>query len=336
MKKLLLFHVLLLSLVGCASNEVTDYPKYSDYIAKQIELQKNKLGKDSVSNEIPNLSSYSRLMAPGHSFSIYHPSDSKLSGRYRADFNGNLRLPYSVVVNVKDKTFDQLKSEVLDKYSKFFQKGVGKVSFEIARRDFYVEVRGLVKKPGRYLVQSSDTIDLVINEAGGVDGSIVEDYFTASLKQRNFSYQVMLNSYYSSSNPSDKIHWVGGDSIFVSKLDSLAGMSNEVPFVTILGGVSKPGRVLYQKDASLYFFIEKSGGVIPGISYHESYIFRNTPEGVKKIQFNFDKPETIPVIFAEDTIFMNTQVQTKGDTWLSRLTQVASIISTIALLIIAL
>lgn len=334
MKKLLLFQALLFMLVGCSSNEIVDYPRYTDQIAKQMQNQKKALDKSF--SEAPDLSSLSKFMAPGHSFGIYHPSDSKLSGRFRADFNGRLRLPYNVVVDVKNKTFDQLREEVLEKYSRFFQKGVGKVSFELSRRDYYVEVRGLVKKPGRYLVTNSDTLDMVINQAGGVEGNIAEDYFSATMKQRQYTYQVLLNNFFSSGNISDKIQWVGGDSVFISKLDSLAGMTSELPFVTILGGVQKPGKVLFQKDASLYNFIEKSGGVIPGISYHESYVFRNTPEGVQKIQFNFDKPESIPVIYPEDTIFMNTQVQTKGDTWLSRITQVASIISTIALLIIAL
>lgn len=325
----------LVTLASCSSGEITNYPRLTDQIAK--EMEKNSAVKGKIkTDDVPNLSSLQKFMAPGHLFGIYHPSDSKLSGRYRADFNGRLRLPYNVVVDVKNKTFSDLRDEVLESYSKFFQRGVSKVNFELSRRDYYVEVRGLVKKPGRYLVSQSDSLDLVINEAGGVEGNIVEDYFSATLKQNQYSYQVLLNTYFENAQGAAPIHWTGGDSIFVSKLDSLAGKSGEVPFVTILGGVNKPGKILYQKDASLFYYIDKASGAIAGLGYKECYVFRNTEDGVKKINFNFDKPETIPVIFPNDTIYMNTQVQTAGDTWLSRITQIASIISTIALLIIAL
>lgn len=330
-----LLTLILLSVVGCSSGDISNYPRLTDQIAKDMEKNSNFKGKIKA-DEVPNLSSLQKFMAPGHLFSIYHPSDNKLSGRYRADFNGRLRLPYNVVVDVKNKTFSDLRDEVLESYSKFFQRGVGKVSFELSRRDYYVEVRGLVKKPGRYLVAQSDTLDLVINEAGGVEGNIVEDYFSASLKQNQYNYQVLLNSYFENAQGAAPIYWTGGDNIFISKLDSLSSKSGEVPFVTILGGVNKPGKILYQKDGSLYYYIDKSGGAMAGLGYKECYVFRNTVNGVKRINFDFDKPETIPVIFPNDTIYMNTQVQTNGDTWLSRVTQVASIISTIALLIIAL
>lgn len=325
----------LFGLFACSSGEINNYPRLTDQIAKEMEKSAGIKGSLKA-DEVPNLSNQQKLMSPGHLFAIYHPSDSKLSGRYRADFNGRLRLPYNVVVEVKNKSFNELRDEVLENYSKFFQRGVSKVSFELSRRDYYVEVRGLVKKPGRYLVSQSDTLDLVINQAGGVEGNVVEDYFSATLKQQQYSYQVLLNSYFENAQSSTPIYWVGGDSVFVAKLDSLSGKSGEMPFVTILGGVNKPGKILYQKDASLYYYIDKASGAIAGLGYKECYVFRNTVEGVKRINFDFDKPETIPVIFPNDTIYMNTQVQTAGDTWLSRITQIASVISMIALLIIAL
>ena len=98
----------------------------------------------------------------------------------------------------------------------------------------------------------------------------------------------------------------------------------------------KPGKVLHQKDASLYYYIEKSGGLIQGLGYDECYVFRNTKDGVKRINFSFDRPESIPVIFPNDTIYMNSKIQTEGDTWLQRLAQISGVISTAALLIIAL
>jgi protein involved in polysaccharide export with SLBB domain len=323
-------------LSGCSSNSVKDYPRYSQQVAKMMEHQEAANPANQIIGEVPDLSKVPVYMAPGHVFTMSHSSDSKLSGKFRADFNGILQLPYNVNVDVTNKTFSEVKETVLNSYRKFFQKGVESVSFNLTSRDFWVEVRGLVKKPGRYLVRPSDSLDLVVDAAGGVQGDISVDYFTASLKQSTYEYQVLLNRYFESNESTDKIRWLGGDSVFISKLDSLAGASREIPFVTMLGGVIKPGKVLHQKDASLYYYIEKSGGMVQGLAYNECYIFRNTKDGVKRINFSFDEPQTIPVVFPNDTIYMNSKVETEGDTWLERFSQVAGIISTAALLIIAL
>lgn len=324
-------------MAGCSSNStIKDYPRYSQQVAKMMEHQDAANPANQISSEVPDLSKLPVHMAPGHLFTMSHSSDSKLSGKFRADFNGILQLPYNVNVDVTGKTFPEVKETVLNAYRRFFQKGVESVNFTLTSRDFWVEVRGLVKKPGRYLVRPSDSLDLVVDAAGGVQGDISVDYFTASLKQSTYEYQVLLNRYFESNETADKIRWLGGDSVFISKLDSLAGASREIPFVTMLGGVIKPGKVLHQKDASLYYYIEKSGGLVQGLGYEECYVFRNTKDGVKRINFSFDRPETVPVIYPNDTVYMNSQVETEGDTWLQRFSQVAGIISTAALLIIAL
>ena len=323
-------------LSGCSSNSISDYPRYTQHVAKVMENQEANNPASALNSDVPDMSKIPQYMAPGHLFTMSHSSDSKLSGKFRADFNGILQLPYNVNVDVTNKTFAEVKETVLNAYRKFFQKGVESVNFTLTSKDYWVEVRGLVKKPGRYLVRPTDTLDLVVDGAGGVQGDISVDYFTASLKQSTFEYQVLLNRYFESSESVDKIRWLGGDSVFVAKLDSLAGASREIPFVTMLGGVQKPGKVLHQKDAGLYYYIEKSGGLVQGLGYNECYVFRNTKDGVKRINFSFDKPETIPVIFPNDTIYMNSKIETEGDTWLNRFGQIAGIISTAALLIIAL
>lgn len=330
------FALLAILASGCASNNLEDYPLYTDHVSKSLDVKSATGERLDVNSEIPNYSKIPQDMAPGYLFSLSHASDSKLSGKYRADFTGILRLPYDVKVDVKNKSFNQVKEEVLTSYKKFFQRGVESVNFTLTNREYWVEVRGMVKKPGRYLVRPSESLDLVIDAAGGVQGDVSVDYYSASIKQGDFDFKVLLNSYFESTVKKDKIRWLGADSIFVSKLDSLAGISNEIPFVSIIGGVQKPGKILHQKDASLYFYIEKAGGLVQGLGYNECYVFRNTPEGVKKINFSFNKPETIPVIYANDTVYMNSQIQTNADVWLQRLSYVAGMISTVALLILAL
>lgn len=323
--------------LGCSSNSgnLTDYVTLNEQIQKSME-RAGGATKAEGENGLPDYGSVPNYVAPGFSFQISHPSDARLAGTFRSDFNGNLKLPYDVEINISNKTFAEVRELVDRSYNKFFQRGSEGLKFSISKKEYWVEVRGLVKKPGRYLVKSSDTIDLVVDQAGGVQGDITVDYFNAKIEQGNFDFKVLLNQYFESSNAEDKIRWLGGDSVFISKLDTISGKNYQVPFVTVIGGVNKPGKVLYQKDASLYYFIEKSGGTVQALGYEECYIFRNTKEGVKKIHFAFNKPETIPAIMPNDTIFMNTQVRTLSDIWLERISNITSILSTAALLIIAL
>ena len=195
---LFLLNTTILFLVSCSSNTVKDYPLYTQQVAKMMENQEANNLATSINSEVPDLSKLSQNMAPGHLFKMSHLSDSKLSGKFRADFNGILQLPYNVNVDITNKTFAEVKEIVLNAYRKFFQRGVETVNFSLASRDYWVEVRGLVKKPGRYLVHPTDTLDLVVDQAGGVQGNISSDYFTASLKQSTFEYQVLLNKYFES------------------------------------------------------------------------------------------------------------------------------------------
>lgn len=330
----MIFLVATIMLTGCSSNSVENYPKYTDQIVKNM-AQSTQTEASSYENEIPDMSSVPNYVAPGYSFQISHPNDSRLSGVFRSDFSGNLKLPYDVEININNKTLQEVKEQVFKSYNRFFQKGADGLSFTVAKKEIWVEVRGLVKKPGRYLIKPTDSLDLVVDAAGGVQGDISVDYFNANMKQQNYEYKVLLNKYFESSNTGDKIRWLGGDTVFISKLDTIQGKSQEIPFVSVIGGVNKPGKVLYQKDASLFYFIEKSGGTIQGLGYDDCFVFRNTKEGVKKIQFSINRPETIPAIMPNDTIMMNTQVRTMTDTILERISHITSIISTIALVIIA-
>tara|TARA_Y100000780_G_scaffold168837_1_gene153975 strand:+ start:36990 stop:38018 length:1029 start_codon:yes stop_codon:yes gene_type:complete len=330
-------YILVIFLLGCSSSSVNekDYPKLTDAIRENYN-KKNIEQMENLNTKVPNLAYRYKYMAPGHRFKISHPSDSKLSGVFRVNTNGRLRLPYDVTINVNDKTFSEVREEILKAYSRFFEDRVGKVSVTLYGRQYYVNIRGLVNNPGTYLVDHDDSLDMVISQAGGLVGNIVQEYFTADMKQLKNKYQVLLNNYYDSSKKSERIFWTGYDSLFISKLDALASKNKTVPFVTVLGGVVKPGKVLYEKDATLYHFLNKSGGTIPGLDYEECYIFRMTKEGLQKVAFQFNEPGSIPVIYPNDIIYFNTQIQTPTDKIFNRLVQIGSLLSTIAILILAL
>jgi hypothetical protein len=99
--------------------------------------------------------------------------------------------------------------------------------------------------------------------------------------------------------------------------------------------VQTPGKVLYQDNASLFYYLSKSGGVIPTLGYQEAYIIRTTGTGLQKIQFNITEVETIPTIKPHDVILLNAEKRTPTDKFFERLTQISAVLTTIAFFIIA-
>lgn len=318
-------------LTSCATTTDTDeYTTYNQQVEK-FNKKKNKTLVISDYEKIPKFRHLNGKMAPGFLFYLSHPSDEKLKGKYRADFNGILRLPYNIRLNVKGLTYSQLKEKVLKSYSKFFQQGVGKVKFSLLYRQYYVEVRGFVKKSGRYLVTRKEGIDKVIDKAGGLKEEIKKNFYKASIKQQNMSYSISLNQYFQNNYYSNAFTWTGGDTLFIMEQDASA-MGDSIPIVTVLGGVRAPGKLLYKDQANLFYYLGKSGGTVPTLSYSETYIIRNTDKGIKNIKFDITDMDAIPAILPNDIIMLQGSKRTATDKLFQRTSQISSILLTVLLI----
>ena len=319
--------------VSCASkDELPNYETYNDQFEQSpVEKQNGKLVTDF--KNVPQHKNLRDKVSPGFLFYLNHPSDEKLKGRFRVDFNGKLRLPYNVVVQAEGLTFKQVRDEVLKRYSKFFQRGVENVQFKLLRKDYLVEVRGFVKDSGRYYLSRKEGIDKLIDKAGGLRGDLEKKFYKASIKQQCVNYSVSLNQYYQDSKYSNVFTWTGGDKVFITELDE-SEMTSTLPIVTVLGGVRSPGKTLFQDRAHLFYYLGKSGGAIDNLDYSESYVIRTTDKGLRKIKFDLNEMDTIPAIAPNDIILLQSSKTTTADLIFLRLGQIASIVTSIALLIL--
>lgn len=329
--------IITLCTLSCAGTSEKDQKVYETYneMVKQSGLSKQKSQLITNYRNIPKHRNLRGKMAPGFLFYLNHPSDEKIKGRYRADFKGILRLPYNVVINVKGLNFKQLKKKVLKAYSKFFQRGVDRVQFKLIYMHYFVEVRGFVEKPGRYLVTGRESLDKVIDKAGGLKGDLQENFYKASIKQQSRSFSVSLNQYFQNNYYTGAFVWTGGDTVFVTQQDE-SEMGGSIPIITVLSGVKEPGKVLYKEQAHLFYYLGKSGGALDNLGYTESYIIRTTDNGMDKIQFDLTDVATIPAIQPNDVIMLQTDKRTYGDKILERTGQIASILASFALIILAL
>ncbi|MEI8346978.1 MAG: hypothetical protein WCG27_05900 [Pseudomonadota bacterium] len=271
------------------------------------------------------------LALPGYLFTLNHPTDTQLHGTYRIDFDGILKLPYKMAIRTEGKTIPQLQQEVVSAYRPFFQKDIGPAQLALKEKTVWVEVRGQVKKPGRLLVRHDLGLDEIIQKAEGILDNMPPEQFIATVKKGNKSVSANLNQYFR--GPRTLCQWVGGETIFIGKSDSLNAAA---PMVTIIGGVLKPGEIFYQKDANLFYYLNKTGGIAPNIDLDGGFIVRQSPEGLQKIAFSLRETKSIPLLQPNDVVMLNGETRTMGDKILDNMVKVAVVLSTVALFIIAL
>jgi protein involved in polysaccharide export with SLBB domain len=337
-RHLLLICVLFLTsivLTGCSTSNHGNNPNYE----RQNDSNRKSTKVHAPSNiraikDIPQFEETDKIIAPGFLFALSHPTDEKLKGTFRVQLDGLLALPYGVRITVTDLTYQELREKVLSSYNSFFQRGAQNVSFALLRKEYWVEIRGFVKNPGTYLVKRKESIDKIIDMAGGLAGNIKQDFFMASVKQQNLSYSVSLNQYYENNVLGISFVWTGGDTIFIN-LSNEDATTQVAPTVEVLGGVMKPGKTFFREDANVFYYLSKRGGVIPNVGYEEAFVIRKGPNGLERINFNITNMDTIPLIKPGDTIMLNGERKTAWDRVWERTTQVASILTTIAFFIIA-
>ena len=331
---LCLFGLALVS--GCSSTNHGNNPPYE----RLNDVDSKNAAVHTPSNireikDIPQFEGTEDFIAPGFLFSLSHPTDGKLQGTFRVQADGILKLPYGVKIQVRELTFEEVRKKVNEGYNAFFQKGAQNVSFNLVSRDYWVEVRGFVKKSGSYLVKRKESIDKIIDMAGGLAGNIKQDFFMVSVKQQNTAYSVSLNQYYENNVLGTSFTWTGGDVIFINLANEDAATS-VAPTVEVIGGVITPGKSLYKEDANIFYYISKRGGVIANVGYGEAFVIRKSSNGgLERINFNLTVMDTIPVIKPGDTIMLNAVRDTLADKIWTRTTQVASILISIAFIIIA-
>lgn len=330
-RRFLLSICLLTIVVSCSSGNIA----YKKQNSIEIKESRSDDSKYLSVDEVPKFKERQGFISPGYLLSISHPSDNKLNGRFRVSYDGILRLPYGVRIATEGLNLSDLRAKVNEKYKRFFQKGVNNVDLQVIYKQYYVEVRGFVEKPGRYLVTRNESIDRVIDQAGGIKGDLNKDFYSALIKQQGDSYSISLNKYYEDINFSKAFTWTGADQIFINLLND-DDVDSSLPMVTVLGGVSVPGKHLFKNKQDIYYYLNKSGGISSGISLEEVYIMRTTNEGIKKIQFNLTKAEDLPAIEKNDVIMINSDQRTVWDKFLQRTSQIAGIFASIAILIIAL
>jgi len=197
-------------------------------------------------------------IAPGFKLRIENPDDAEVRGQFTVAHNGMLKLPYDVQVKAEGLTPDKLAQELNGSYSRFLTRPRFKVSVDEKR--YSVDVRGLVEKPGPYIVDAESSLDDLIAQAGGLqtndDSSRKARY--ARVSQLGVSKLINLQDYYSGTQGLLP-RWQGGETGFF-QAEGSEQFSMDRDYIQVLGQVSSPGAYPYRKASAFVSYLTLAGG----------------------------------------------------------------------------
>lgn len=321
---------LLIIAISCANKKMVKYEKIKNVAPERLTKTQYKEFRGNEPQEV-----IPKYMQSGYLILIEHLNDKAINGKFRVNWNGDLYLPYKVKINVFKKTFSQVVSEIQSRYLKFFSNDSPKVEVRLLQRKYYINVTGLVRKPGKILVRYNETMDEIL---GKVEGILPEqkDEFTSILvhTKENKKIEIPYLEYVETGNPKLFPYWQGNEEIFIRKIGSRDQEQRKIILVT--GEVRTPKEVPFERDGDIYYYLTKAGGFTSTANLKKVEIQRGKGKSLKVIPFDLHKVETIPVIYPGDKLIVHTEKPEFWEKVLDKVVDFSTILTAIAFIIIAL
>jgi len=274
------------------------------------------------------------VIAPGFLLTISSLADRRLNGDFRVDFDGNLALPYDINVNTTGTTVSQLKKKLTGLYHPFFKSSVD-VDLRVKERLYSVDVRGLVKTPGRYLVTPNASLDQVIAMAGGADKETPPQF--ARIQKGPKVFVLDLNEYYSQGEDHAQIlGWLGGEVVFLQK-DYTGALGERLPNspshlpIYMLGEVRKPGEYTFKPGEEFVDTLAEANGFTDLADLDRIEIIRRTGGRKRSFEFSWNEFQRAPTPAQGDIVIVHANQRTKSEFKLQMFAILVSILSSVAI-----
>ena len=262
--------------------------------------------------------------------------DKKLNGTFRIDFEGRLSLPYDVsIAKASDLTLPELSAKIRESYKPFFSGGRVSLEITLKQHRVWLDVRGLVQKPGKFLVDAQAGLDEVIAQAGGflVGANVDEVRITQGSETRT----VGLADFFGSGARGPE--WRGGERLFFRPADGRnqffdAGQAERS--VQVLGEVRRPGVYAYRSGADFLEYLTQAQGPTAVSDLGRIEIIRGRIPQTKSVIVDFRDKNNIPTPQAGDVVIVHADRATPLERSMPVITGFSTLAGTILLLIIAL
>jgi protein involved in polysaccharide export with SLBB domain len=210
------------------------------------------------------------------------------------------------------------------------------VDVTLKERHYWLDVRGLVQKPARFLVEPGTSLDEVIGLAGGFSKETPPAY--VRFQKGNKVLVINLNQYYSQAfDHPQLLGWVGGEVIFFQKDISVLTVEHPSsalyrPPVHVLGEVKKPGDYPLESGSDLVDTIVEAGGFTDRADLDNIEMIRKTLTGKRTRRLSWDNLSGAPALQQGDIVIVHADIVTRSE---RRITMWATVISVLATIVTA-
>jgi protein involved in polysaccharide export with SLBB domain len=316
------------SLTACSAsrsqNVWNDLGPHQTIEATKISPPSQKWGKEAEGPDVAD-----PQIVPGLLLSIRSTDDAKLNKEYRVEFDGTLALPYDMTVNTTGLTQNQLEKKLNDMYRPYF-KTAPSIKVRVQERRYSVDVRGLVEKPGRYLVEQNTSLDQVITMAGGLSKESLPRF--VRIQKGPKSLLLDLQQYLNKSDDRSQITaWIGGEMIFFQKdvLSSTAASQYRLP-IHIMGAVRKPGEYPLKAGADIVDVITQADGFNEAADLRRIEVIRRSGGRQMAYEFSWKNLHRAPAPMEGDVVFVHADVSTRRERQISLTASILSALAAIA------
>lgn len=268
---------------------------------------------------------------PGNQIQLSSAVDAKLAGQYRVAMTGELKLPYGVTLNAAGLSLQSLSEKISAEYRKFY-KADPQVSVKISERKFFIEVRGLVQKPGVILVSEFEKVENIIKKSGEL--SLTKEARVVQIVRGQNTYYIDLEEYFQGRDMNLSPKWFGGEKVFFIQAATALGEDNSAS-VQLLGDVRNPGAMAFKGGANLYHYLTKAGGTTQTSDLDRVQVVRQTPQGPVVAEGTAKEIAQHIKLEAGDTVFMGSGLPNRTDRNVTLGSMIASILAAIGILVIA-
>ncbi|PCJ96210.1 MAG: sugar ABC transporter substrate-binding protein [Zetaproteobacteria bacterium] len=262
-------------------------------------------------------------LRPGDVLVIDFPGEDSFSKPFQIDSDGFLVLPESGRLQVLGKTIEEV-SQLISLSLSSIYKDIDRISVILKERRLLINVLGYVKKPGPVNLTEKATVQIAINNAGGLEQGAQLDKI--QVRRNNelgetevlvFDYKKYLDTGDLSILPTLKPL----DNIFVPAspltgnvqvdFDALtltasgdAGDSHDA--IKVFGEVHRPGIFKYKEGASLIDMLMRAGGVTRYAGVEQiRVIVGGVPQPFNMREYmDTGNPELMPKVGKGDTVFV--------------------------------
>ena len=203
------------------------------------------------------------VVKAGNRISVTSTLDSKILTSTTVPWDGVIQLPYNVEVKVGGLKLVDARAAVEEAYTHVFR-GASHIKLRLDYRKVMARARGLVQKPGEYLVDFGCSVDELIAAAGGLtrpaNGAAFPSIATIT-RTDGSKISARLDDYYS--GQAEHVPLLdGGETVMFH--DGATAQSNPLGVtpgrVRFLGQVKNPGEFQVRDSAHLMYYMVQAGG----------------------------------------------------------------------------